>query len=143
MRSIYTKEDLKVIKESEETLREVEKTYHYDKQKIWIWVVFGIIVGALIGYYMTVGVYFIFHTQFDRSYFDSKVEEMMGSVYFDDILVDELILVGYSYNILQPRFYSRFSANKYPDLYNFTVALAVEGASSSPFFFTPLDYING
>lgn len=62
---------------------------------------------------------------------------------WDEIMVDDLFIVSYSYNDQEPRFYSKWFNNFNPGTYSVPISTAVASSSSAPFYFQPNTYTNG
>jgi len=58
------------IKEAERILREQEGKYRENKQKKWIIMVLGLIIGGVIGYYLPVLVFSLSNSVFERGPID-------------------------------------------------------------------------
>ena len=67
----------------------------------------------------------------------------MGAANFFQILTDEALVVSYDYNSQQPRFYSKFYAERDPKIYNVTLNIATAASSAAPGFFKPMSRVNG
>lgn len=66
------------IKEAERILKEQEGKYRESKQKKWIIMVVGMILGGVIGYYLPVTVFALSNSVFQRGPIDSLLKEMFG-----------------------------------------------------------------
>lgn len=58
------------IKEAERILSESEIKYKESKSKKWIIMSLGLVIGALLGYYIPLGIYKLTQSTFDRSSID-------------------------------------------------------------------------
>ena len=68
---------------------------------------------------------------------------MFTNTRITDMIADEAMLVAFSYNVQEPRFYSKYAADLDPKTYDVTMALAVQASASTPIFFRPKEYVNG
>ena len=68
---------------------------------------------------------------------DELIENWIGGYQFDDILVDELIVNAFSYNVMEPRFYSKHTATVNSTIYNISIADAAQASISTPLYFEP------
>jgi len=83
------------------------------------------IIGGLLGYFLPIFIFDVTTPDYDRSYFDKEMENMFGDVQVKDTLTNDVMLVAFSYNIQEPRFYSRYAADKDPLTYDISLSLAV------------------
>ena len=136
-------EDYWSIKESERILTESEGKYREGKQKKWFICVLGLILGGFIGYYLPVIVFFLGNSNYDRATIDGILKEMFGHARIGDITTDEALIVAYSYNAQEPRFYSKFEAQRIPKIYDVGLDVAAGASSAAPGYFDPRIYENG
>lgn len=108
-------------KEVERLLRDAEGKYRESKQKKWIIFVIGLILGGLIGYYLPITIYSLATTSLSRGPIDNLLNEMFGSFKVKDALSEEVMIVSFSYNVQEPRFYSKFEARHDPPVYDVTM----------------------
>lgn len=101
------------------------------------------VLGGVLGYFIPVFTYSISYSFYDRTQFDIQIENMFGGMKVNDSLTDETIIVAYSFNLQQPRFYSKFFAQYLPEIFDLTLAQAVQASISTPFIFDPFIYTNG
>jgi len=131
------------IKEAERILSESEIKYKESKSKKWIIMSLGLVIGALLGYYIPIGFYKLTQSSFDRSSIDNLLGQMFGQYRIEDALTDEVMAIAYSFNAQQPRFYTKFNSVNNPLVYNLTMADAVGASSSLPIYFEPKVLVNG
>ncbi|CDW84800.1 patatin [Stylonychia lemnae] len=131
------------IKEAERLLQEREGKYRESKQKKWIFCVFGLILGGALGYYIPVAVYYLGNSNYNRTVIDTYLKSFFGHAKVSDILTDECLIVAYSYNAQQPRFYSKYEVSKDPQIYDVGLDIAAGGSSAAPGYFDPKVFENG
>jgi patatin-like phospholipase/acyl hydrolase len=68
---------------------------------------------------------------------------MFGSQMVSGAIADEVMIVSFSYNVQEPRFYSKLLANSTPKVYDVSMQLAAAAASAMPGFFNPKTFVNG
>jgi patatin-like phospholipase/acyl hydrolase len=122
---------------------ESELKFKENKNKKWIFVVIGLIIGGVIGYLLPVAVYKLTYSVFDRKGADALFKEYFGDLKVKDAITKEVMIIAFSYNMMQPRFYSKFQARIEPEVYDVTMDLAVAASSSTPGYFYPKRYTNG
>lgn len=105
--------------------------------------VIGLILGGLIGYFLTVGIYAATKSQYDRSNIDRLLVKFFGDHRVEESLTEEVLLVAYSYNAREPRFYSKYEAQNNPGVFNVTMQVAASASSAAPLYFDPYIYVNG
>lgn len=125
------------IKEAEKILHQSEIKYKESKQKKWFIMVIFAVIGGLLGYYVPKGIHVLTETVYDRTVLDNIMDEMLAGFHLEDALTDEVMMVAYSFNKHEPRFYTKYSSRAWPDVYNITMAEACEASSATPFFFPP------
>lgn len=86
------------IKEGERLLVDREGKYRESKQKKWIICVIGLVLGAVLGYYIPITVYFLGNSNYNRETIDSYLKTFFGHAKVSEILTDECLIVAYSYN---------------------------------------------
>jgi len=123
------------IKEAERLLNESDTRHHESKQKKWVVMILGTILGGLIGYFVPVELYDMATSKYDRTMLDTTLDEMFGGYRFEDSLTDEVLMIAFSYNLMEPRFYSKVAEDLNPNVYNVTIALATEASASAPTYF--------
>lgn len=62
---------------------------------------------------------------------------MFGEYKITDTLSDEVLIIAYSYNLHQPRLYSKVNAKNYPKIYDKKLSDIVGGSSAAPMYFSP------
>jgi hypothetical protein len=102
--------DYWLIKDAEKMLNDSEDRHNENKQKKWVVMLLGLIFGGLVGYYLPTSVYDLLNSKYDRTTFDTQMEDLFGQYYFEDVITDEALLISYSYNVQEPRFYSKYAA---------------------------------
>ena len=95
----------------------------------------GLIIGALLGYYVPLGLYKLTRSTYDRRTIDNLLTDMFGQYRMEDALTDEIMTIAYSYNAQQPRFYTKYNSKNNSAVYNLTMADAVGASSSLPIYF--------
>jgi patatin-like phospholipase/acyl hydrolase len=135
--------DIWKIREGERLLQEREAKYRESKQKKWIICVMGLIVGGFLGYYIPTLAYYLGNSNYNRAVIDKYLKQYFGHAHPRHILTDECLIVSYSYNAHEPRFYSRYEAKRNPDVYNVTLDIAAGGSSAAPGYFDPKVFVNG
>jgi hypothetical protein len=86
------------IKEAERILNESEIKYKESKDKKWIIMSIGLVLGAVLGYYVPIGVYKVTRSTYDRDVFDRLLVDMFGNYTIDDAITDEVMAIAYSFN---------------------------------------------
>jgi len=102
-----------------------------------------LILGGVIGYYLPLTVYYMANSNYNRGTIDGILKEFFGHARIGDMLTDEALIVSYSYNAQQPRFYSKYEANRIPEIYDVTMDVAAGATSAAPGYFDPKIHING
>jgi uncharacterized protein len=101
-----------------------------------------LILGGVVGYYLPVAVFFLGTSNYNRATIDGILKEHFGHATINDILTDEALVVSYSYNAQEPRFYSKHEAARVPEIYDVTMDLAAGATSAAPGYFDPRIYEN-
>ena len=125
------------IKDVEKMLEDSENKYLESKNKKWIIMCVGLIIGVAIGYYIPKVIYELSEPTYDRSNIDRVLNSTFGNHLMKDALTDELMLVAYSFNKHEPRFYTKFGVDINPNVYNVTIADAAAATSATPIYFQP------
>lgn len=123
------------IKEAQRMLQESEAKYKESKQKKWIIMVVGAIIAGILGYYVPIGIHALTQSQYDRKSYDEILDKMFGHYRIEDALTDEVMMVSYSWNDAEPRFYTKYASKDTPGVYNVTIALAAEASTATPYYF--------
>jgi len=131
------------IKEGERMLQEFEGKYREGKQKKWIIFAIFLILGGLIGYYLPITVFYLGTSDFSRTTIDAVLKDMFGHASITEIMADETVIISYSYNAQEPRFYSKYEAQHNPEVYNVTMNVVAAATSAAPGYFNPFIYVNG
>ena len=92
-----------------------------EKRK-WIFMIIGLLVAGVSSYFISVNLYWLTRTRFDRTRIDEFIDNTLGNMYFEDMLIDELIINAFSYNVVEPRFYCLHEAKKNATIFNVTLA---------------------
>jgi patatin-like phospholipase/acyl hydrolase len=103
----------------------------------------GFFIGGLLGWGVTEMFYTLGKYQFDRTHIDQVLKDMLGSHRIEHSLADEVLMVAYSYNAQEPRFYTKYLAKTIPDIYNVTMDVAAAASSATPLYFEPYVHVNG
>lgn len=88
-------------------------------------------------------VYKATYSVYNRAPADKLFKEYFGDLSIKDALTKDVMIVAYSYNEQEPRFYSKFFAETNPLIYDVSMELAVGASCSTPGYFYPKRYING
>jgi len=102
----------------------------------------GLILGAVFGYYIPITVYYLGTSNYDRTTIDFYLKSFFGHAKISDILTDECLIVSYSYNAHEPRFYSKYEAKRDKYVYDVGLDIAAGGSSATPGYFDPKVYEN-
>lgn len=68
------------------------------------------VFGGIIGYFGSELVTFLITKDFGRMPIDDVLDRQFQNYKFQDAIVDELLVSGFSFNSLEPRFYSKYWA---------------------------------
>jgi hypothetical protein len=97
------------------------------------------ILGGIVGFgtssLFVLGINTLGFSLYNRNGLDIKTKEYLGTTNWDDIMVDDLFIVAYSYNAEEPRFYSKWFIKNDPGIYSVDIATAVASSSSAPLYF--------
>ena len=110
------------IIKAEEIFELQKEKYEVGEKKKWISMTVGIIIFGVGMYFITDWVYWATKSRFDRTVIDKYITDKFGSYYFDQLLIDDLIISAFSYNVMEPRFYSKYYAENNATIYNLTIA---------------------
>lgn len=124
-------------------LAQAKANYELNKPKMWIVLVFGIIVGMILGVNIPYLINKINHSLYSRKSLDNIMKTLLGDYKIDQALTDELMIVAYEYNSERPRFYSKWFAERNKDIYNVPIGNATGASSAAPTFFDPKVNVNG
>lgn len=104
----------------------------------WIVTLVGFLLGAFLGLIVPDIWDKLGNSLYDRSAIEAILrDELIGEFFVDDAVTSEVCIVAYDYNSQKPRFYSKYFANKYPAIFNVTMANATAGSSAAPAYFAP------
>lgn len=131
------------IKNTQMLLAQAKANYELNKPKMWIVLVFGIIVGMILGVNIPYLINKINHSLYSRKSLDNIMKTLLGDYKIDQALTDELMIVAYEYNSERPRFYSKWFAERNKDIYNVPIGNATGASSAAPTFFDPKVNVNG
>jgi hypothetical protein len=109
------------IKEAEKILDDSECRHLQNEHKKWLVAFFVAIFGGVLAYYITIYAYALMHTAYDRSYLDSTISSMLDGYNYTDLITEEPLFIGYSFNVQEPRFYSKFMIEKEPEIYSISL----------------------
>jgi patatin-like phospholipase/acyl hydrolase len=123
-------------------LQESEARYKESKQKKWIIMVLGTILAGFLGYYVPIGITALSSSQYDRKTYDDAIEGLLGNFMVEDALTDNVMMVSYSWNAAEPRFYTKGTSRADPGVYNVSLALAAEASTATPYYFQPKVFTN-
>lgn len=143
LQKLIESDDYEKIKEAEKLLQQIEGKYKENKQKRWIVAFIGLILGAVIGYFVTVGIFAATDSKYERENFDKILRSYFADYTVENALTEEVLIVSYSYNAREPRFYSKYEAKTKPEIFNVTMDVAAAAASATPLYFDPYIYVNG
>jgi len=83
------------------------------------------------------------NAKYSRKSLDIVMHKELGAYGFGSLLVQELLVVAYEYNSMEPRFYSRYFLNQDPGIYDVPIGNATGSSSAAPTFFDPHKVNNG
>jgi hypothetical protein len=122
----------------------MDRHYHERQGNKWIVMLFGFFIFGTLGIlampYMSMTV----NPNFNRVGYEGIAEWKLGSkkygneTYFPEILIEEMLIVAYDYNLHEPRIFSKFAIGLNPVLYNVTITEAAKASGSAPIFFKPM-----
>ena len=124
-------------------LAQARSAYERNAPKQWIVLALGLILGAVIGTVLPSLVNKLTHSLYSRTSLDSIMKTLLGSYTIDQVLTDEIMIVAYDYNSQQPRFYSKYFAERNPQVYNVPIGNATGASSAAPTYFDPKVNVNG
>ena len=78
IKALLVTQDHRKIKEASDILEASEKRYRESKQKKWIIMVVGLILGGLLGYFGTEFAYRATKATYDRKNIDNILDSMFG-----------------------------------------------------------------
>lgn len=125
------------IREAEALCKRTERSYANEKRKKWFVATSLAIFGALVSGIVVYGIYFTTDSSYDRSDFTEFVKSQFGTHKFESAITSELMIVAYAYNKREPRFYTKHTAKTNPEIFDVTIADAVEGSTAFPGYFQP------
>ena len=124
-------------------LQQAIHTYERNKPKQWVVLIFGTIVGLLIGAYVPSLVNMLLNSLYSRKQLDKIMKDLLGDYKISEALTDEIMITAYEYNSQQPRFYSKYFAKRNPDIYDVAIGNATGASSAAPTYFDPKVTVNG
>lgn len=80
---------------------------------------------------------------YNRAELDGLMEEYLGNARISEAITDEILFISYSFNNQQPRFYSKWFADKQPAIYDVKLGDGSAASSSAPVVFPPREHIDG
>lgn len=89
-------------------LEDSRKTFRKRKFKRYAIIIGFTALGSLTGYGL-VRLINAFKTLYDRKAYDEKVFSMFGATPITEALTDEFLILAYSYDNNEPRFYSKYA----------------------------------
>lgn len=123
-------------------LTDFEARYREGKEKKWIIFAIFLVLGGVIGYYLPIAVFYLGNSNYNRATIDAILFDYFGHATMDEILTDEALVVAYSYNAQEPRFYSKYESKRNPDVYDVSLDIAAGATSATPGYFDPRIYEN-
>ena len=119
---------------------ESEEKFLENKNRKWIFPVFGFIFSGLLTYYIAYGLYNLENSIYDRIRFDGLLETQFGDFGVRDALTEDIFLISYSYNFGIPRFYTKqYAIDPHMQMdYDVKMNFAAAATSATPFIFDPV-----
>ena len=111
--------------------------YLENKGKKWRVVIVTTLIFAVVFWFVLPKILNATISLYTREGIEKKTVEMFGDKKFDDILVDELMLVTFSYNARQPRIFSKYPSNRPENIYDVSLADASQASAAAPTYFNP------
>ena len=94
---------------------------------------------GFLSYFGSKFIYWATRNLYDRTIIDLNIESFTGDNRFDDsLLVDELIVNAFSYNVMEPRLYSKYYAAANATIYDINLTTAVKASISTTYEFMPI-----
>lgn len=123
---------------AEDELHDMDSKYHEKKGRKWIVMILGTLILGVLGFILMPWIYRSTHSFYDRRGIESIADEKFGTTaLITSALTEEVLIVSYDYNAHKPRLFSKYYANRTPELYNVTFADASEASSAAPIYFDP------
>lgn len=82
-------------------------------------------------------VYFTSDSSFERDDYDNQIGQYYGDYRLEDALTHEVMIVAYAYNKREPRFFTKYTAKNDPEIFDISIAEAVEASTAFPGYFKP------
>jgi len=79
---------------------------------------------------------------YDRKGVEKILSNYLGGVRFAEITTDEVMIVAYDYNSQEPRFFSKYFAERDSMIYDVPLNDATGASSAAPTFFDPKVSLN-
>ena len=136
-------QDQNQIMSALDLLANEESSYKSNYFKMWLFMVFGIILGLAFSPMVVVVSSTLGYSFYKRDGLDSLLLEYLDHNTFEDITIDELVIASFDYNSHTPRFFSKHFAQMSPSQYDVELRIAVGGSAAAPTYFDPEVYDNG
>lgn len=65
------------------------------------------------------------------------MDDYLGEANITEAITDELLIVAYEYNTMEPRFFSKYYAELDPNIYQVPISNATGASSAAPTYFPP------
>lgn len=101
------------------------------------------ILFGTIGYFLPTFIYYLANSSYNREAIDGILSDYFSHANMSDTLADEALIVAYSYNSYQPRFYSKYEAKNDKLVYNIQMDIIAGATSAAPGYFDPKIFKNG
>jgi hypothetical protein len=132
--------DKHIAETVEELLIKSENRFLENKNKKWIISCLGFILAGFFTYVVSLGIYELENSYYDRIKFDSLLDIHFGDFRVKDAVTDDIFLISYSYNLGKPRFYTKYNALDPALESNYDVQrdFAAAATSATPLVFDPV-----
>ena len=111
--------------------------YEENTWRKWVVVAVGLLLALVLGIKLPPVWFMATHSKYRREGVEAVMQAKIGGKNFDQILTDELLVVAYDYNNLEPRFYSKYFLQEERAAYNIPIANATAASAAAPTFFYP------
>lgn len=133
-----------LVKDTDENLHEVisrleklQLAYGEKKNKKWIIAVLGLIIFGVAAYFLTLVIFNIAKPSLDRTHLQDSLALKFARFKISETYTDEAMLISYAYNQQQPRFYTKFEAERNPYIFDVQVDEAVVASTSLLMYYDP------
>lgn len=99
-------------------VKKLPEEYQRNSYKKWYCMGLGMLISPFVAWYLLLLTYKLSHAFYVRTGIDQLLKANFGDRTFNDIMIDELLVVAFDYDENEPRFFSRQFAFVIPDIYD-------------------------